>query len=156
MSRQMSSAMMSAPSAASRTACARPWPRAAPVMKATLPFRFPTGSAPLVSVGNAAGVNPCLPQAFLRIIDLDVPVVARARAAVVAVDGQDRLAVTGTAAVGDAGEEFERLLVESAVIGHGGQSFSSTRKTGSNQPSLIGEKSTRTDIPIVTSAGATS
>ena len=32
---------MSAPSWASRTACARPWPRAAPVMKATLPSTRP-------------------------------------------------------------------------------------------------------------------
>ena len=38
---QMSTAMMSAPSCASRTACARPWPRAAPVMKATLPSTRP-------------------------------------------------------------------------------------------------------------------
>src|SRR6266487_3589942 len=37
----MSTAMMSAPSCASRTACDRPWPRAAPVMKATLPSSFP-------------------------------------------------------------------------------------------------------------------
>src|SRR6478736_3340708 len=33
--------MMSAPSSASRTACARPCPRAAPVMKATLPATRP-------------------------------------------------------------------------------------------------------------------
>src|SRR5690349_10633693 len=33
--------MMSAPSAASLTACARPCPRAAPVMKATCPSRAP-------------------------------------------------------------------------------------------------------------------
>src|SRR5579862_1686751 len=39
---QMSTAMMSAPSAASRTAWLRPCPRAAPVMKATLPSRVPT------------------------------------------------------------------------------------------------------------------
>src|SRR3954451_24429505 len=38
---QMSIAMMSAPSSASRIACARPWPRAAPVMKATRPSRLP-------------------------------------------------------------------------------------------------------------------
>ena len=37
----MSTAMMSAPSLASRTACARPWPRAAPVTRATLPFNVP-------------------------------------------------------------------------------------------------------------------
>src|ERR1700761_5256647 len=37
----MSTAMTSAPSCASRTACDRPWPRAAPVMKATLPSSFP-------------------------------------------------------------------------------------------------------------------
>ena len=36
-----STAMMSAPSAASRTACDRPWPRAAPVIKATLPLTRP-------------------------------------------------------------------------------------------------------------------
>src|SRR3954452_3797026 len=34
---QISIAMMSAPSLASRIACARPWPRAAPVMNATRP-----------------------------------------------------------------------------------------------------------------------
>src|SRR5215469_5945280 len=38
---QMSTAMMSAPSCASRTAWLRPWPRAAPVMKATLPATRP-------------------------------------------------------------------------------------------------------------------
>src|SRR3954453_7221052 len=37
----MSTAIMSAPSLAIRTACDRPWPRAAPVMKATLPSSFP-------------------------------------------------------------------------------------------------------------------
>src|SRR5690348_8571553 len=36
-----STAMMSAPSWASRIACDRPWPRAAPVMKATLPATRP-------------------------------------------------------------------------------------------------------------------
>src|SRR5258705_1666029 len=36
-----STAMTSAPSWASRTACDRPWPRAAPVMKATLPATRP-------------------------------------------------------------------------------------------------------------------
>ena len=39
--RQMSTAMMSAPSWASRTAWLRPWPRAAPVMNATLPSTRP-------------------------------------------------------------------------------------------------------------------
>src|SRR6266496_1485513 len=39
---QRSTAMMSAPSSASRIACDRPWPRAAPVMKATLPSTLPT------------------------------------------------------------------------------------------------------------------
>ena len=38
---QTSTAMMSAPSCASRIAWLRPWPRAAPVMKATLPSSFP-------------------------------------------------------------------------------------------------------------------
>src|SRR5215472_1449617 len=38
---QMSTAMMSAPSCASRTAWLRPWPRAAPVMNATLPATRP-------------------------------------------------------------------------------------------------------------------
>src|SRR3984885_7042732 len=117
-SRQISSATMSAPSAASRTACARPWPRAAPVLKATLPFRFPTGSAPLVSVGNAAGGNPCLPQAFLRIIDFDVPVAAGARTTEVTIDGQDRLAVTLAARIGDAGQKLQRLFVQGTVVGH--------------------------------------
>src|SRR4051794_10718989 len=38
---QISIAMMSAPSLASRIECARPWPRAAPVMNATRPSRGP-------------------------------------------------------------------------------------------------------------------
>src|ERR1700759_4959766 len=42
----MSTAMMSAPSRAMRTACARPWPRAAPVMNATLPVSRPLMCAP--------------------------------------------------------------------------------------------------------------
>src|SRR3978361_1410845 len=42
MSSQISTAMMSAPSSASRMACSRPWPRAAPVMNATLPATLPT------------------------------------------------------------------------------------------------------------------
>src|SRR5271165_4979153 len=42
----MSTAMMSAPSRAIRTACARPWPRAAPVMNATLPVSRPLMHAP--------------------------------------------------------------------------------------------------------------
>src|SRR5882757_2380388 len=50
---QMSIAMMSAPSLASRIACARPWPRAAPVMNATRPSRgppFAVTAAPFVSL----------------------------------------------------------------------------------------------------------
>src|SRR6185312_3624428 len=46
-------AMMSAPSLASRIACARPWPRAAPVMNATRPSRLPVDAvtaAPFVSL----------------------------------------------------------------------------------------------------------
>ena len=43
--RQMSTAMMSAPSCASRTAWLRPWPRAAPVMKATLPETRPISAS---------------------------------------------------------------------------------------------------------------
>src|SRR3954468_1863304 len=41
MSAHTSTAMMSAPSSASRMACSRPWPRAAPVMNATLPATLP-------------------------------------------------------------------------------------------------------------------
>ena len=41
MSAQMSIPMMSAPSPASRSAWLRPWPRATPVMKATLPSNEP-------------------------------------------------------------------------------------------------------------------
>src|SRR5580698_8675971 len=47
-----STAMMSAPSAASRIAWLRPWPRAAPVMKATLPSTLPAITASLL-VGKA-------------------------------------------------------------------------------------------------------
>src|SRR5580700_2097063 len=57
----MSTAMMSAPSCASRIACDRPWPRAAPVMKATLPSSLPatfitsfTGETMVSLVGHAA------------------------------------------------------------------------------------------------------
>ena len=45
---QMSETMTSAPSRASRTACARPCPRAAPVTNATRPSRVPV--APAISV----------------------------------------------------------------------------------------------------------
>src|ERR1700730_5871412 len=41
--------MMSAPSWASRIACERPWPRAAPVMKATLPATCPSLSRVVLS-----------------------------------------------------------------------------------------------------------
>src|SRR3954469_13916771 len=41
MSAHTSTAMMSAPSPASRMAFSRPWPRAAPVMNATLPATLP-------------------------------------------------------------------------------------------------------------------
>src|SRR6478752_2360572 len=41
MSAHTSTAMMSAPSSASRMACSRPWPRAAPVMNATFPATLP-------------------------------------------------------------------------------------------------------------------
>src|SRR6516164_9085307 len=44
----MSTAMMSAPSCASRTAWLRPWPRAAPVMKATWPSTRPRTSLGIV------------------------------------------------------------------------------------------------------------
>src|SRR5690242_21264490 len=50
---QMSIAMMSAPSLASLIACARPWPRAAPVMNATRRWRLPLDAvtaAPFVSL----------------------------------------------------------------------------------------------------------
>src|ERR1700727_3704034 len=56
MSSQASTAMMSAPSWASRMAWLRPWPRAAPVMKATLPATRPAmlATSPLV---REAGVD---------------------------------------------------------------------------------------------------
>ena len=47
-SSQRSTAMMSAPSSASRIAWLRPCPRAAPVMKATLPATRPGMETPLV------------------------------------------------------------------------------------------------------------
>src|SRR5215467_6316512 len=50
MSAAMSTAMMSAPSSASRTAWLLPWPRAAPVMKATLPETRPV----MCSVSSAS------------------------------------------------------------------------------------------------------
>src|SRR6201993_5027009 len=54
----MSTAMMSAPSAAMRTACARPWPRAAPVMNATLPVSRPLMCAPRASRRNFSTGRP--------------------------------------------------------------------------------------------------
>src|SRR5712672_3545389 len=45
---QISEAMMSAPSRASRTACDRPWARAAPVMNATRPCSDPACAATCV------------------------------------------------------------------------------------------------------------
>src|SRR3954451_11007568 len=51
----MSTAMMSAPSCASRTAWLRPWLRAAPVMKATLPSTRPATGSP--SLGDPSGVH---------------------------------------------------------------------------------------------------
>src|SRR6267142_1735570 len=48
----MSTAMMSAPSWASLIAWLRPWLRAAPVMKATLPATRPAMSAPLLLTLN--------------------------------------------------------------------------------------------------------
>src|SRR3979409_214540 len=56
MSRQMSTAMMSAPSLAIAIACARPCPRAAPVMNATLPSSLP---AIRVSFGYARADVKC-------------------------------------------------------------------------------------------------
>src|ERR1700722_13159615 len=52
-SSRRSTAMMSAPSWASRMAWLRPWPRAAPVMKATLPATRPAIAALLLLVGEA-------------------------------------------------------------------------------------------------------
>src|SRR5580700_748863 len=56
MSSHTSTAMMSAPSWASRTAWLRPWPRAAPVMNATLPATRPAMSAASLLV-REAGVD---------------------------------------------------------------------------------------------------
>src|SRR6185437_4913537 len=56
-SSQMSMAMMSAPSWASRTAWLRPWPRAAPVMNATLPATRPVISSPRSLLVREAGVD---------------------------------------------------------------------------------------------------
>src|SRR5258707_10653407 len=56
-SSQMSTAMMSAPSWASRMAWLRPWPRAAPVMKATLPATRPVIVSPPSLLVGEAGVD---------------------------------------------------------------------------------------------------
>ena len=63
-----------------------------------------------------AGVGARQSQAFFGVVDLDAPVAARARGAEVAVLGQDRLTVAVAAGVGDAGKEFQWLLVECAVV----------------------------------------
>src|ERR1700728_2038256 len=65
--RQMSTAMMSAPSWASRTAWLRPWPRAAPVMKATLPSSLPATDSLLAErilfmPGTGSRRLPALPR----------------------------------------------------------------------------------------------
>src|ERR1700712_4738155 len=86
----MSTAMTSAPSAAIRTACARPWPRAAPVMKATLPssrpviwfslfwFRVkPTLRAVRVGESDDAANVPSLQHVPVPIVDLLEGVLAR-------------------------------------------------------------------------------
>src|SRR5690606_8313864 len=56
----MSTAMMSAPSCASRTAWLRPWPRAAPVMKATLPETRPISASFVAGKGGNAVVQVSL------------------------------------------------------------------------------------------------
>src|SRR5882724_1311659 len=74
MSAQMSAPMMSTPSWASRTACARPWPRATPVMNATRPSRDPVMRTPLSDgyrysdeqVGDSARTLSRWPQAPCR------------------------------------------------------------------------------------------
>src|SRR5690242_3603925 len=66
MSRQMSSAMTSAPCWARRIACERPWPRAAPLMTATLP-----SSSPMFSVRFSSGVDDV---ANAQVVDLLVRV----------------------------------------------------------------------------------
>src|SRR5215208_913316 len=53
MSWQRSTAMMSAPSSANRTAWLRPWPRAAPVTNATFPCTRPTCRCPFLCVSAA-------------------------------------------------------------------------------------------------------
>src|SRR3954452_4007160 len=62
MSSQTSTAMRSAPCSASRTACARPCPRAAPVTRATLPATSPcmvsSPSCDVVVVPAATGSDP--------------------------------------------------------------------------------------------------
>src|SRR5260370_38966981 len=76
----MSTAMMSAPSSASRIAWLRPWPRAAPVMKATLPSTRPVmaGTSLLVreagvdrhgDAGDVAGIVGDQPEE--RVGDID-------------------------------------------------------------------------------------
>jgi hypothetical protein len=67
------------------------------------------GSSALV--GRAAGVNAGLSQAFLRIVDLYVPLTARARAPEMTVHRKDGLAVAVSAGIGDAGDELQGLLV---------------------------------------------
>src|ERR1700677_126174 len=55
----MSTAMMSAPSSARRTAWLRPWPRAAPVTKATLP-----STRPAIGFLRSSTVNPDVVQSL--------------------------------------------------------------------------------------------
>src|SRR6478752_3400281 len=53
-----STAMMSAPSSARRTACDRPCPRAAPVMNATLPSTLPISDLSFVTWNDAQFEDP--------------------------------------------------------------------------------------------------
>src|SRR6185503_17384989 len=63
---QMSIAMMSAPSLASRIAWARPWPRAAPVMNATRPSRGPPDA---VTAAPFVGLRTRLTAELERVLD---------------------------------------------------------------------------------------
>src|SRR6478736_5075346 len=112
---QISIVMMSAPSLASRIACARPWPRAAPVMNATRPSRLPfdaVTAAPFMSLRYrlTAELERVLVRLSGRVPDQRAghAVAASAAAAELGTDDGDHL---------DARPTQQRVGVGVAVIG---------------------------------------
>src|ERR1035437_5344821 len=69
---QMSTAAISAPSSAGRTAWLRPWPRAAPVMNATFPWTRPIALSLLSDVEARAPINILMYCSAIHRVDAEV------------------------------------------------------------------------------------